>query len=262
MKKWIIVCFTILLLAITASAQDNCDGSETENRRGRAVADGNTSTTCPTTTPTSQPAIEFTPIPTTGATPSGPTPIPTTGAIRSEPIYIDIQGMPFITETFEFPEISSIATLSYPEDWTVKPHEYGSFLLSNNPDLLEEDADISVIPSDTVYVVLLIFDEELASLLIDDVEAASPMTLLASFLEFVPPEEDIPQIDDITVTTLNDKPTAMVAGIVEGTETMMMILELEEYYVFAFGATAIGELDENIDVIHAIAGSLSLADAE
>lgn len=158
-------------------------------------------------------------------------------------------------------EMGATVTISYPEGW-VSSAENGSAAFATSEEVLDmaTGADLPAVESGQVVAIMLALPSEMVSFFVEEGEDVSPTAIANSFVGDM--ASDTATIGDVEEATLNGKSAAVVTGSEDGTDLVLVAIDLGDgNYAIIFGATAEGEAGEIRPTIEGMAGSIEYAAA-
>lgn len=157
--------------------------------------------------------------------------------------------------TFEGGLIGGAFTVSFPDAWS---HQLGEsdIRLSNNADIINRENEPATLPTGTVAMSVSMTPA------IDAENIPSVADLVKTFVDYSQISSPAPQFGEIEAITVDGREGAKVLGTIEGSDNMILALDLDGNIVLAIIVAPEGEINNHIDTIHAIVASVSVSPAE
>ncbi len=159
------------------------------------------------------------------------------------------------TATFEGGLLGGAFTVSFPDSWT---HQLGEsdVRLSNNADIINLENEPATLPEGTVAISVSMTPAA-------DAENIQSVTdLVQTFVDFSQISSPAPEFGEIEAITLDGREGAKVLGTIEGSDNMILALDLDGNIVLAIIVAPEGEINNHIETINAIVESVVLSPAE
>jgi len=157
--------------------------------------------------------------------------------------------------TFEGGILGGAFTVSFPDAWN---HQLGEsdIRLSNNADIINLENEPATFPEGTVAMSVSMTPAA-------DAQGIPNVTaLVQTFVDFSQSSSPAPEFGEIETITLDGREAAKTVGTIEGSDNLILALDLDGNIVLAIVIAPEGEIINHIDTINAIVASVTLSPAE